>query len=256
MPRTLLIVDDDPAIRKVLDSAFTDAGYLALSAQNGEEGLELVRRHAPDLLVLDVVMPRVDGLEVCRRVRADPATAALPILFLTSQSDEIDRVVGLELGADDYVAKPFALREVLARVKALLRRAGAGDAAARVSEVIRVAGLRIDCAKWTVTLPNDLPVKLTKSEFTLLRVLAERPGRVRTRESGPRPQASVDPRKCKVILARALAAAPPSAGPRPRFVLPSAPPPTSPPAPRPAHRRAAPFTNSSHLLRASLASLG
>ena len=119
MPRTILVVDDDPHIRQLLAFAIGKAGLNTLEAADGEAALEAVAAHAPDLVVLDINMPRMDGLEVCRRIRAQ---GDLPILFLSSRDDEIDRVLGIELGADDYVVKPFSPREVAARVAAILRR--------------------------------------------------------------------------------------------------------------------------------------
>ena len=122
--QTVVVVEDDPAIADLLDLYLRQAGYRVLQAPSGERGLELVAQHRPVLMVLDIGLPGIDGLEVCRRVRVD---STLPILFLTARDGEIDRVLGLELGADDYVTKPFSPREVVARVKAILRR---GEAAA------------------------------------------------------------------------------------------------------------------------------
>src|SRR6187551_3838577 len=120
MPRTILIVDDDPHIRQLLAFAFGKAGLDTIEAGDGEEALAQVERRSPDLVLLDINMPRLDGLEVCRRLRAK---GDVPILFLSSRDDEIDRVLGIELGGDDYVVKPFSPREVTARVQAILRRA-------------------------------------------------------------------------------------------------------------------------------------
>ncbi|MGI4731055.1 MAG: response regulator transcription factor, partial [Janthinobacterium lividum] len=122
MPRTILVVDDDPHIRQLLVFALDKAGLGAIEAGDGEQALALAAAQMPDLVVLDINMPRMDGLEVCRRLRAAGET---PILFLSSRDDEIDRVLGIELGADDYVVKPFSPREVVARVMAILRRTSA-----------------------------------------------------------------------------------------------------------------------------------
>jgi DNA-binding response OmpR family regulator len=114
--RTVLVIDDEPELVKLLDYNLTKAGYLVLSAKDGENGLAMARKHSPDAIILDVMMPGLDGWEVCKRLRTDPSTSALPILMLTAKAEEGDRVLGLELGADDYVTKPFGVRELLALV--------------------------------------------------------------------------------------------------------------------------------------------
>lgn len=148
MPRTILIADDDPHIRQLLAFALAKAGLDTIEAEDGEAALAAVESHAPDLVVLDINMPRMDGIETCRRLRA---RSDLPILFLSSRDDEIDRVLGIELGADDYVTKPFSPREVVARVMAILRRTAGrppavADAASRSATVVcistRMAGRR------------------------------------------------------------------------------------------------------------------
>jgi DNA-binding response OmpR family regulator len=176
--RTILIIDDEPDLIRLLDHNLTKADYLVLSARDGKSGLSMARKHQPDLVILDIMMPEMDGLEVCRRLRQDPATADIPILMLTAKAEEPDRVLGLELGADDYVAKPFGVRELLARVKALLRRL---DVASDPSEVVRIGKLIIDSGRRSVTI-DDKPLQLTATEFNLLRALAERAGRVMSRD--------------------------------------------------------------------------
>ncbi len=178
MPKTVLVIDDEPELVRLLDYNLTKAGYLALTARDGEAGLSLAREHAPDLVVLDVMMPGLDGWEVCKRLRQDPATAGVPLLMLTAKAEEGDRVLGLELGADDYVTKPFGIREFLARVKALLRRA---EAAAEAPEVVRAGRLLIDSGRRTVEAGGKR-VALTATEFDLLKALAERRGRVLSRD--------------------------------------------------------------------------
>jgi two-component system phosphate regulon response regulator PhoB len=178
MPRTILIIDDEPDLLKLLDYNLTRADYLALTARDGPSGLALARKHAPDAVVLDVMMPGMDGWEVLKALRADPATARLPILMLTAKAEEADRVLGLELGADDYLTKPFGVRELLARVKALLRRSGR-DAGA--DEVLKAGKIVIDAGRRSVTAAGK-PVSLTTTEFNLLRALASRRGRVLSRE--------------------------------------------------------------------------
>jgi len=178
MAKTILVIDDEPELVKLLDYNLTKAGYLVLSARDGEKGLAAARQHHPDLVVLDVMMPGLDGWEVCKKLRAEPATAAVPLLMLTAKAEEGDRVLGLELGADDYVTKPFGVNELLARVKALLRRA---EGQAGSAEVLKAGKLVIDSGKRAVTAAGKR-VELTATEFNLLRALAERPGRVLSRE--------------------------------------------------------------------------
>ena len=178
MAHTVLVIDDEPELVKLLDYNLTKAGYLAISAKDGVSGLEMARKHAPDVIILDVMMPGLDGWEVCKKLRQDPATASTPLLMLTSKAEEGDRVLGLELGADDYVGKPFGVRELLARVKALLRRA---EATPERSEVIKAGALLIDSGKRSVTAGGKR-VDLTTTEFNLLRALAEKRGRVLSRE--------------------------------------------------------------------------
>ncbi len=178
MARSILIIDDEPDIVRLLDFNLTKADYAVLTAKDGESGLALARKHAPDAILLDVMMPGLDGLEVCKRLRSDPATARIPILMLTAKAEEGDRVVGLELGADDYVTKPFAIRELLARVKALLRRA---EAASETAEVVKAGKLVIDAGRRTVMAAGK-PVTMTTTEFNLLKALADRRGRVLSRE--------------------------------------------------------------------------
>ena len=178
MARTILVIDDEPELVKLLDYNLTKAGYLVLSARDGESGLAAARKHSPDAIILDVMMPGLDGWEVCKRLRQDPSTSALPLLMLTAKADEGDRVLGLELGADDYVTKPFGVRELLARVKALLRRS---EAASTSPEVLKTGKIVLDSSRRTVT-SSAKPVALTATEFNLLKALAEKEGRVISRE--------------------------------------------------------------------------
>ncbi|MCC2978479.1 response regulator transcription factor [Sphingomonas sp. PL-96] len=180
MPRTILIADDDPHIRQLLVFALGKAGLDAIEAEDGEAALELAEARQPDLVVLDINMPRLDGLEVCRRLRA---SGELPILFLSSRDDEIDRVLGIELGADDYVVKPFSPREVVARVMAILRRTHARPPAAdHVGAAIRHARLTLDVEGWQA-LWDGAEVPLTVTEFSILRTLAVMPGKVFSRDA-------------------------------------------------------------------------
>ena len=179
MAHKILIVDDDPHIREVLTFALAKAGMETLEAGDGEAALAAVEARRPDLVVLDINMPRLDGLEVCRRIRA---AGELPILFLSSRDDEVDRVVGLELGGDDYVVKPFSPREVVARVSAILKRGGRAleQAGPRGPLVHNLLSLDRDAweARW-----GGREVALTVTEFQLLLLLASLPSKVFTRDS-------------------------------------------------------------------------
>jgi two-component system response regulator MprA len=170
----VLIVEDDPNVRTALARALTFEGYEVDTAGDGGRGLEAVASKPPDVIVLDVMMPFVDGLEMCRRLRARGDNT--PVLMLTALGDVADRVEGLDVGADDYLAKPFALEELLARVRALLRRSS-GD----VTEMLSFADLRMNLATREVTRDGE-PVPLTKTEFDLLEVLLRAGGRVVTRD--------------------------------------------------------------------------
>ena len=176
----MLVVDDEPDIVELVRYHAEKAGFDCLTAADGPTGLRLVRDWRPDLLVLDVMLPGFDGLEVCRRLRRDAATASLPIIVLTARADEADRVVGLEVGADDYVVKPFSPRELVARMKALLRRTRP-PAGGPGGPVMRVGDLEIDEARHRVSLAG-VPVELTAKEFALLAALARARGRVLSRE--------------------------------------------------------------------------
>jgi len=177
-PPTILLVDDEDAIQKLLTYPLEREGYRVVSARDGEEALDRFGEANPDLVVLDIMLPRLDGLEVCKRLRA---RSTVPIIMLTARDDELDKVVGLELGADDYITKPFSIREFRSRVRALLRRAKLpayqGDEAA---EVIAAGPLRIDLSRRSVKLDGST-VQLTYVEFELLRTLAGHPGRVFSR---------------------------------------------------------------------------
>lgn len=179
--RNVLVVDDDAHIREVIAFALRRAGFEVATANDGAAALERIEREAPELLILDILMPELDGLEVCRALRAGPpSTRHLPILFLSSKDDEVDRIVGLELGADDYIGKPFSPRELVARVKAQFRRLDKLDD--EVEEAVVVGPLTIDAATHTVIL-GGRTIDLTRTEFRLLLTLARQPGRVLAREA-------------------------------------------------------------------------
>lgn len=180
MPRTVLLVDDDPHIRQVLAFAFGKAGMQVVEATDGVEALARASECAPDLVVLDINMPAMDGLEVCRRLRAE---GEVPILFLSSRDDEFDRVLGIELGADDYVVKPFSPREVVARSNAILRRtAGRSGGGVEVAAHVTHGLLTIDSDAWEARWGTE-EVALTVTEFGLLKALASAPGRIFTRDN-------------------------------------------------------------------------
>jgi DNA-binding response OmpR family regulator len=174
MTAVVLVVDDEPQLVRVLRSYLEQAGYRVLSAHRGDEALAQFRSGRPDLVILDLNLPGVDGLDVAREIRRQGAT---PILMLTARVEEADRLVGLELGADDYVPKPFSPREVVARVRAILRRV---QTASAPRELIRVADLEIDTVRHTVRR-NGQALDLTPTEFTLLFTIAGQPGRTFTR---------------------------------------------------------------------------
>ena len=178
MPESILIVDDEQDVLDLLVFHLQRAGYKTLTARDGATALQKARDHTPALVVLDLMLPEVEGTEVCKRLKADPKTARIPVFMLTAKAEELDRVLGLELGADDYLTKPFSPREVVLRVKSILRRAqGDGEPA----EVLKLGGIVVDRAKHEVTVKGK-PVELTATEFKLLATLMERRGRVQSRD--------------------------------------------------------------------------
>jgi two-component system OmpR family response regulator len=177
MSRKILVVDDDPHIREVIRFALEKAGMSVREAANGQEGLREVSLFQPDLIVLDIIMPEMDGLEMCRELRR---TSELPILFLSSRDDELDRIIGLEIGGDDYVTKPFSPRELAARVNVILKRLTRPTESSQ-EKILSHGEVRLDpvmhCAYW-----KEQPVTLTATEFNLLQALLRHPGRVYTRD--------------------------------------------------------------------------
>ncbi len=172
------MVDDEPNIREVVGQYLRRDGYVVVSASDGEEALRLYRRDQPDLVVLDLMLPGLGGYEVCRQIQAE---GRVPLIMLTARGEEEDRIVGLGLGADDYVVKPFSPRELVARVTAVLRRVSEPPAVGTNLEVLAFDGLRIDPSTREV-LVRDVPVTLTALEFDLLYYLASHPRRVFTRD--------------------------------------------------------------------------
>jgi len=177
MKTKILVVDDEPDALELIEVNLKVAGFEVISAANGRVALDKARAAAPALILLDVMLPEVDGLEVCKNLRHDPKTSAIPIIMLTARAAELDRVLGLELGADDYVTKPFSPRELILRIKNLLKR----GAKAEPAQEIHFAGMVIDRARHLVTYKQK-PLELTLTEFKLVTVLAERKGRVQSRE--------------------------------------------------------------------------
>jgi DNA-binding response OmpR family regulator len=175
---TILLVDDEDSVQKLLTYPLERDGFRVVPAHDGEEALERFGEQPVDLVVLDVMLPRLDGLEVCKRLRAQ---SSVPIIMLTARDDEFDKVLGLELGADDYITKPFSIREFRSRVRALLRRASAARPGSAENSTIAVGPVNMDLARRTVAV-DDRPVQLTYVEFELLRTLAASPGVVFSRQ--------------------------------------------------------------------------
>jgi len=174
----ILIADDEPEAVELVAFNLKQAGFDVITAADGEEALKKARAQLPALVVLDVMMPELDGLEVCKLLRHDPATAVIPIILLTAKAAEIDRVLGLELGADDYLTKPFSPRELVLRIRKILQRRAATD---EKQETMRFGDLRIDVPKHRASWRGK-PFDLTATEFKLLTVLARRAGRVQSRD--------------------------------------------------------------------------
>lgn len=174
--KTLLLVEDDDDLLEVLRLTFEAEGFRCLTAVNGEDALTLCRRHGPDLVILDLMLPGMDGIEVCNEIKRDRALARTPVLMLTAKSEESDVVLGLGVGADDYVTKPARPRELVARARNILRRASAKDPVV-TDQMVSVAGLVIDPARFEVRTDGQV-IRLTPTEFKLLQTLAGSPGRV------------------------------------------------------------------------------
>jgi len=189
----IVVVEDEADILEILTYNLEREGFSVIGADNGTLGLQLIKQHLPDIVLLDLMLPGMDGLEVCQQLRAHPASANIPVIMLTAKNEESDIVLGLGLGADDYVSKPFSPKELIARIKASLRRSQrnaersanavntSSTAQLAESHCIEIAGLVIDNDKHKVTYQGE-PVKLTATEFRLLHFLAQHPGRVFSRE--------------------------------------------------------------------------
>jgi DNA-binding response OmpR family regulator len=175
MPQVILVVDDEPKIARLARDYLEKNGFRVLIAADGQSALATARREKPDLVILDLMLPQIDGREVCRILRRE---SDVPIIMLTALSEEIDQVTGLEIGADDYITKPFSVRALVARVRALLRRTR-GEVIA--PSIVRTGGFEIDSAKHLVTFMGN-PIKLTPNEFKLMQVFASHPGQTLTRQ--------------------------------------------------------------------------
>lgn len=175
---TILVIDDEKDILKLLQYNLEKEGYQTLLAKSGEEGFELAKQKKPSLIVLDLMLPGLDGLEVCKLLKGDPVTRSIPIIMLTAKSSEIDQVVGLELGAIDYISKPFGIKIFLARVKNALRQK---TAEASLSGVIKIGDIALNRERMQVTVSGK-PISLTKMEFNILAFLMENKGKVFSRD--------------------------------------------------------------------------
>jgi two-component system phosphate regulon response regulator PhoB len=179
MKTTILVVDDETDVLELISYNLEQAGFAVVTAQDGAEGLAKAKQLLPSLILLDVMLPEVNGLDVCKSLRKEPSTAGIPIIMLTAKAAEIDRVLGLELGADDYVTKPFSPRELVLRIKKLLERSQRADYPP--AEQVKAGGLTIDIPRHTVSLGNKA-IELTATEFKLLTALVRRRGLVQSRE--------------------------------------------------------------------------
>ena len=178
MVSKILIIDDESDVADIVAMNLKAEGYKTITADNGELGLTKAKAEAPQLIVLDLMLPKMSGLEVCKALKREASTSRIPIIMLTAKSDEVDRIVGLELGADDYVTKPFSPRELLLRIQSVLRRSNSGG---EKQERIKVGDILLDHSRHEVLVKNE-KVELTATEFRLLAILMERRGRVQTRD--------------------------------------------------------------------------
>ena len=181
---TILIVDDDPEIRRLLEDYLARNGFAAIAVRGGREMWQALERHAVDLIVLDLMLPDSDGLTLCRDLRAKPGKPNLPVLMLTARGEDADRIVGIEMGADDYLVKPFNPRELLARIKSILRRTRAlpPNLAPEAARYLVFAGWTLDTAERLLTAPDNVATPLSGGEYRLLRILLDHPNRVLTRD--------------------------------------------------------------------------
>ena len=201
-PKNILIVDDEADLVELVSYNLKKEGFIVDSASDGETALTKIRKGKYGLLILDLMLPGIQGMELCRILRNDPKTSVLPIIMLTAKGEEVDKILGLEMGADDYMAKPFSPRELVARVKAVLRRSKEKP----VSEkILKIGDLEIDRERYVVSVKTK-PVKLSATEFKLLLFLAKRKGKVFSRDqlldAVWRDEAFVEPRTVDVHIRR------------------------------------------------------
>jgi two-component system phosphate regulon response regulator PhoB len=175
----ILVAEDEPDVLNLLAGNLKTAGYQVLKAEDGESALEQARTAMPSLIVLDIMLPEMSGLEVCRVLKSQPSTRIIPVLMLTSKAEEVDRIVGLELGADDYVTKPFSPRELVLRIRSILRRSHANQ---ETTDIIRHGDIQVDRSRCEVQIRGK-SIEFTATEFKLLTVLMERRGRVQSRDT-------------------------------------------------------------------------
>ncbi len=201
MASRIVIIEDEKDIVRLLKYNLEKEGYSTLSAHDGEAGLELARKEKPDLILLDLMLPKLDGMQVCRRLRQE---SQVPIIMLTAKKEEIDRIIGLELGADDYVTKPFSVRELLARIKTILRRS---KAPSEPEKTFKAGALEVDFARYTVSVKGK-PVNLSSKEFEFLKILIQAGGKALTRDQlleevwGHDPSFEIDTRTIDQHIAR------------------------------------------------------
>ena len=179
MNSKILIVDDEEDILTLLEYNLKKAGFKVISADDGPEAIELAKKEKPALIILDIMLPSMEGTEVCKAIKRDDATSHIPIIMLTAKGEEVDRIVGLELGADDYITKPFSPRELVLRVKAVLKRGHGGE---ENEGTITAGNIRIDLER-SVVISNGKPLKLTATEFKLLVELIKAKGKVLSRDA-------------------------------------------------------------------------
>lgn len=179
MHSKILVIDDEPDVVDIIAINLKSAGFEVISAYDGAVGLEMAKTHVPALIILDLMLPGMPGLEVCKILKKEPGTSHVPIIMLTAKSEEVDRIVGLELGADDYVAKPFSARELVLRVQSILRRGSVPEQ--QSNETMTVGEIKLDNSRHEVHIHGKI-ITLTATEFRLLAILMERRGRVQSRE--------------------------------------------------------------------------
>jgi two-component system, OmpR family, alkaline phosphatase synthesis response regulator PhoP len=182
MPMKIFIIDDEEDIRDIIQINLRAEGYAVSCFSSAEEALKALESSVPDLFILDIMMPGIDGFEFCRRVRASAAWKDIPIVFLSAKSDEIDRVLGLELGGDDYMTKPFSVKELKSRVKAIFRRMSRPEAGGSSPHILSHEGIELNPDHYSLTVDGN-GVDLTKTEFEILRLLLANPGKIFTRDN-------------------------------------------------------------------------